>query len=93
MITNYLNVSRIERGKLDFNFQKIDFKGTVVSVMDEFKAVNVKEKKGLDLSLDITLRLSILPIIKIFRQNLHSEIFLENNRKLLYFYNTNLEII
>ncbi|MCX6731613.1 MAG: ATP-binding protein [Candidatus Parcubacteria bacterium] len=53
MITNYLNVSRIERGKLDFNFQKTDFRGMVSSVMDDFKAVNVKEKKGLDLSLDI----------------------------------------
>ena len=53
MITDYLTVSRIERGKIEYDFKKADFKGLVTSVFDEFKAVNVKEKKGLDLSLDI----------------------------------------
>lgn len=53
MITDFLTLSRIERGKLEYIFQKADFKELVASVFDELKTVNIKEKKGLDLSLDI----------------------------------------
>jgi len=53
LITDFLTLSRIERGKIEYDFQKTDLKAIVVSVMDEFKAANIKDKKNLDLSLDI----------------------------------------
>ncbi len=55
MIGNYLTLSRIERGKIEYMFQKADLKEIVDSVFDEFKVVNEKQKNGknLDLSLDI----------------------------------------
>ena len=53
MITDFLTLSRIERGKLEYVFQKTDFKKMVSSEMDELKTVNKREKKGLDMSLDI----------------------------------------
>jgi signal transduction histidine kinase len=53
MITDFLTLSRIERGKMEYNFQKVNFKELVSNIMDEFKAINIREKKGLDLSLEI----------------------------------------
>ncbi len=53
MITDFLTLSRIERGKLEYVFQKTDFKEMVSSVMEELKTVNKREKKGLDMSLDV----------------------------------------
>lgn len=53
MITDFLTLSRIERGKMEYNFQKTDLKEIVISVMDEFRAANAKDKKKLDLSLKI----------------------------------------
>jgi len=53
MITDFLTLSRIERGKMEYNFQKVNFREMVNNIMDEFKAINIREKKGLDLSLEI----------------------------------------
>jgi signal transduction histidine kinase len=53
MITDFLTLSRIERGKMEYNFQKLNFKELVSNIMEEFKAMNIREKKGLDLSLEI----------------------------------------
>ncbi len=53
MIADFLTLSRIERGKLEYNFQKINFKELVTDVMDEFNAMNIKKNKKLALSLKI----------------------------------------
>jgi signal transduction histidine kinase len=53
LIADFLNLSRIERGKMEYNFQKIDLKEIVKGLMEEFKIINVEKKKNLDLSLSI----------------------------------------
>lgn len=53
LITTFLTVSRIERGKMEYVFEKADFKKIVTSVFDEFNVINGQEKKKLDLSLEI----------------------------------------
>jgi len=53
LIADFLNLSRIERGKMEYNFQKVDLKEIVKGLMEEFKIINVEKKKNLDLSLSI----------------------------------------
>jgi len=54
LIDNFLNISRIERAKMEYDFQKVDFKKIVKSVFEEFEVINAKKKKKLDLELKIS---------------------------------------
>lgn len=53
LIGDFLDLSRIERGVMDFNFQKADLKEIVESIFDGFKIINEKERKDLGLTLYI----------------------------------------
>ncbi|MEW5907680.1 MAG: ATP-binding protein [Patescibacteria group bacterium] len=50
LINDFLNLSRIERGKMEYTFQKFDLKAELVEIVDEFKASLIERRKSLDLS-------------------------------------------
>jgi len=51
MVDNYLNVSRIEQGKMKYDFADIDFANTLNKVVSAFKPVAAE--KGLTLTYDL----------------------------------------
>lgn len=53
LINDFLNLSRIERGKMEYVFAKVNLKEAVKTIFDEFKTINAKRKIPLDLSLKI----------------------------------------
>lgn len=53
LIDDFLNLSRIERGKMEFTFDKADFKQIIKDLFDELVIINSKSKKKLALSLEI----------------------------------------
>lgn len=53
LINDFLNLSRIERGKMEYVFAKVNLKEIIENVFDEFKIINAKKKVPLDLSLKI----------------------------------------
>ncbi|MFA4890049.1 MAG: ATP-binding protein [Candidatus Paceibacterota bacterium] len=53
LINDFLNLSRIERGKMEYAFAKVNLKEMIETIFDEFKTINVKKKTPLDLSLKI----------------------------------------
>lgn len=53
LIDDFLNLSRIERGKMEFTFGKVDFKQMVKDLFDEFIIITEKTKKEVSLDLDI----------------------------------------
>ncbi|MFH1551863.1 MAG: histidine kinase dimerization/phospho-acceptor domain-containing protein, partial [bacterium] len=44
LIADFLNLSRIERGKMEYDFQKFDLKDLVKSIFDDFFQINGKRK-------------------------------------------------
>jgi signal transduction histidine kinase len=54
LIGDFLNLSRIERGKMEYDFKKVDLKEIIKSIIDEFKAINLTEKKNLDFSFNVS---------------------------------------
>jgi len=53
LINDFLNLSRIERGKMEYVFAKVNLKEMLEVVFDEFKTINAKKKMPLELSLNI----------------------------------------
>lgn len=53
LITDFLNLSRIERGKMEYNFQKLDLKDAVRNIFDDFSQINKKRKIPLKFTLEI----------------------------------------
>lgn len=54
LIGDFLNLSRIERGKMEYDFKKVDLREMIKGIIDEFKAINLTEKKNLDLSFNVS---------------------------------------
>lgn len=54
LINDFLNLSRIERGKMEYSFAKVDLKGMLEIIFDEFKTINAKRKEPLELGLNIS---------------------------------------
>ncbi|MFH1990633.1 MAG: HAMP domain-containing sensor histidine kinase [Patescibacteria group bacterium] len=53
LIADFLNLSRIERGKMEYDFQKFDLKDLVKSIFDDFFQINGKRKIPLKFSLEL----------------------------------------
>lgn len=53
LIDDFLNLSQIERGKMQYNFEKTDLKEMVSEIVDEFKTIAAREKKDIEVSLKI----------------------------------------
>lgn len=53
LITDFLNLSRIERGKMEYDFQKFDLKNVTESIFDDFSQINKKRKVPLKFTLEI----------------------------------------
>ena len=53
LINDFLNLSRIERGKMEYAFAKVNLKEMIETIFDEFKTINAKKKTPLNLSLKI----------------------------------------
>lgn len=53
LIDDFLNLSQIERGKMQYNFEKTDLKEMASGIVDEFKTIAVREKKDIEISLKI----------------------------------------
>jgi signal transduction histidine kinase len=53
LINDFLNLSRIERGKMEYVFAKVNLREILKTIFDEFKTINAKKKAPLDLSLEI----------------------------------------
>lgn len=53
LIDDFLNLSRIERGKMKYDFQKTDIKEMIKNIMNEFAGVTAREKKEIDLKFEI----------------------------------------
>jgi signal transduction histidine kinase len=53
LIDDFLNLSRIERGKMEFTFAKADLKQMIKDLFDEYAIINEKTKRNLELDLEI----------------------------------------
>lgn len=53
LIDDFLNLSRIERGKMKYDFQKTDVKYIVSNLINEFAGITAKEKKEIKLNFKI----------------------------------------
>jgi len=53
LIDGYLNLSRYERGVMEYDFEKADLREIVETTYDGFKIINEQSKKGLKLTLEI----------------------------------------
>lgn len=53
LVNDFLNLSRIERGKMEYDFKEFDLKELVKIVFDDFNQINIKREIPLELSLDI----------------------------------------
>ncbi|MBI4692106.1 MAG: hypothetical protein HY773_01545 [Candidatus Terrybacteria bacterium] len=51
-ISDLLNLSRIERGKMEYDFKKINFRELAQEVFEDFKTINIKENKGMEMSFE-----------------------------------------
>ncbi len=52
LIADFLNLSRIERGKIEYDFQKFDLRNLVKNIFDDFSQINKKRKVSLKFSLE-----------------------------------------
>ncbi|MFH1030101.1 MAG: HAMP domain-containing sensor histidine kinase, partial [bacterium] len=78
LVNNLLNISRIESGRLKFNFEEVNFQELVKGVVEELKIV--AEDKGLSIDLKLPKNEIILKIDKqIIRQVILN--FLDNSIK------------
>lgn len=53
LIGDFLNLSRIERGKMEYDFKKFDLKHLVMNLFDDFSEINKKRKVPLKFTLNI----------------------------------------
>ena len=53
LIGDFLNLSRIERGKMEYDFQKFDLKELVKNIYEDFSQINRKRRVPLDFSLNL----------------------------------------
>ncbi|MFH1789824.1 MAG: HAMP domain-containing sensor histidine kinase, partial [bacterium] len=53
LIGDFLNLSRIERGKMEYDFQKFDLKELVKNLYEDFGQINRKRRVPLDFSLNL----------------------------------------
>lgn len=53
LIGDFLNLSRIERGKMEYDFKKFDLKDLVKSVYEEFIQINKNREAPLDFELEL----------------------------------------
>ena len=53
LIADFLNLSRIERGKMEYDFQKFDLKEIIKNIFDDFTQINNKRKSPLKFTLEL----------------------------------------
>ncbi|MFH1030648.1 MAG: histidine kinase dimerization/phospho-acceptor domain-containing protein, partial [bacterium] len=73
LVNNLLNISRIESGRLKFNFEEVNFQELVKGVVEELKIV--AEDKGLSINLKLPKNEIILKIDKQIIRQIQGQVF------------------
>lgn len=56
LINDFLNLSRIERGKMEYDFKEFDLKELVKNVYEDFSQINIKKETPLEFTFDMNER-------------------------------------
>lgn len=56
LINDFLNLSRIERGKMEYDFKEFDLKELVKNIYEDFSQINIKKETPLKFTFDMNER-------------------------------------
>lgn len=53
LINDFLNLSRIERGKIEYVYEELDLEDMIRSIVEEFSTVNIEKERPLELKFTV----------------------------------------